>query len=278
MAELLLGKPVADKLFKEITEQSDKYSPTLAIVRAGDDEGSKFYQSALNKKCLEVGIAVKNCEFGPDVSEDELTGAIEDCNNDSSISGILLMQPLPKHIDVDKITESIAQGKDVDCITSKNSAKLYLNKDITFTPSTAKSCVEILKYYGIDLSGKNVVVVGRSLVIGKPVSLMLSSMDATVTIAHSKTKDLPLVTKSADIVIFATGRAKAYGKDFVSEGQIVLDVGTNAGEDGKIVGDVNFDEVEPIVKAITPVPRGVGSSTTAVTLYSVLEAAKSQLK
>lgn len=278
MAKLLLGKPVADKLFEEIALTAKNLSPTLAIIRVGDDDGSKYYQDALNKKCLEVNIAVDNFNLDASISEQELIDVVISCNEDARISGILLMQPLPSHISADKVTDAIAPNKDIDCITRENVAKLYLNKDVVFTPSTAKSCIEILKHYDIDVRGKNIVVVGRSLVIGKPVSLMLSAMDATVTIAHSKTKDLPSVTRNADIVIFATGRAKAYGADFVKAGQIIVDVGTNADENGKIVGDVNFDEVEPIVEAITPVPRGVGSATTAITLHSIVEAAKIAIK
>lgn len=278
MAKLLKGKPVADRLFEEIQAEAEKYDPTLAIVRVGDDDGSKFYQGALNRKCEDVGVTVRNVEFEESISEGKLIEAIRELNEDASISGILLMEPLPSHICGENVTDVIAPKKDVDCITAKNVSKLYLNREAVFSPSTARSCIEILKFYDIDLTGKNVVVVGRSLVIGKPVSLMLSDRNATVTIAHSKTKDLPSLTKSADIVIFATGRANAYGTDYVSPGQIIIDVGTNTGEDGKITGDVDFDAVEPIVDAITPVPGGVGSSTTAVTLYSVLEAAKIALK
>ena len=270
MANLLLGKPVADSIYAEIDKKD--FTPCLCLFRVGDDEASISYENMLEKKANEHDIAVVKKHLSEDISEAEFLDELDLINNDDSVHGILVFQPLPAQIYLDSLKSKINPKKDIDCISFANAAKIYSGDRAVFVPATAQSVLEILDYYGIDVSGKNVTVVGRSDVIGKPLSLLLMHRNATVTIAHSKTNNLQDVTKQADVVVLATGRAKAYDKNYFSEGQVVIDVGTNVDESGKLVGDVDFEEVEPLASAITPVPRGVGSVTTSVMLRSVCKA------
>ena len=206
-----------------------------------------------------------------DVTQEALLAAINDLNEDDAVHGVLMFRPLPKHLNENEACEALAPEKDVDGITRGSMASIYSGKGAGFAPCTAESCIEILKYNNVEMSGKRAVVIGRSLVIGKPVAMLLMANNATVTVCHSRTKDMPSVVKEADIVIACLGRAEMITADYFTPGQIVLDVGINWSEEkNKLVGDVAFDVVEPIVDAITPVPCGVGSGTTAVTSWRLL--------
>ena len=272
MTKFLLGKPVADAIYREIDEKTT--DSCLALVRVGDDPSSAAYEKMLSKKAEEHGVKVAKHHFEEDVEEMEFFVALEKINMDESVHGILVFQPLPKQIHKKALLKIMPPSKDIDCITGVNAAKIYSNEDVKFVPATAQSVLEILDFYEIDVAGKNVVIVGRSEVVGKPLALLLLHRNATVTIAHSHTQNLNELTKRADVVVLATGRAYAYGKTYFSPGQTVIDVGTSVDEDGSLMGDVDFNEVEPFVDAITPVPKGVGSVTTSVLLRAVCRAAE----
>lgn len=272
MAKLLLGKPVADAIYQQIDSKTTK--PCLALIRVGDEPASVSYENMIVKKAVEHNIDVKQCHMDVNVSDDDFFEEIDEVTADDKVDAFLIFQPLPDQIDVGLFKKFLSPEKDIDCLTERASSGVYSLKNPKFVPATAQSVVEILDFYDIDVAGKNVVIVGRSDVVGKPLSMLLLNRDATVTIAHSNTRDLSDLTKRADVVVLATGRAKAYGADYFSEGQFVIDVGTNVDEDGNLVGDVDFDAVEPIVGAITPVPRGVGSVTTSVLLRAVCRAAR----
>lgn len=278
VAKILLGKPVADAIYADIDSRVNKMcekgiSPCLCLVRIGSDPASQSYENSLVKKAEEHGIVVKRFDY-EELTQPQFEDLINKINDDDSIHGCLVFQPLPDFLDARVLQSSLDSGKDIDCITDTNSAKIYSNSDCVFVPATAQSCLEILDYYGFDVTGKNVVIAGRSLVVGRPLSMLLLHRHATVTITHSKTENLEKTMKDADIVVLATGRAKAFTPEFFSEGQVVIDVATNVGADGKLTGDADFESVEPIVGAITPVPRGVGSVTTSVMLKFVCCAAE----
>ena len=211
--------------------------------------------------------------FDEKVSQEELLACIDRINRDDKIHGVLLLRPLPRHLDASVIENAVAAEKDVDCMTDLSISGVFSGRNIGYPPCTAQACIEILDHYGIDCTGKKAVVVGRSLVVGKPVSMMLLQKNATVTICHTRTKDLSSVTKEADILIVAAGRAGVIGAEHVREGQIVIDVGINTDENGKLCGDVKFSEAEKIAGYITPVPGGVGSVTTSVLVRHVVDAA-----
>lgn len=279
MAELLLGKPVADAIYAKVDSavenlKQNGIEPKLALVLVGDDPASESYEKSLVKKAEEHGIKTALYNLEQTITQKDFEATIDSLNNDESIHGCLFFLPLPHHLDVHALQTKLDPAKDIDCITEVNSSKVYSNADPLFVPATAQSCLEILDYYGIDVEGRHVVVAGRSLVIGRPVSVMLLHKNATVTMTHSKSKKLKNLTSSADIVILATGRSNAFGKSYFSPGQVVIDVATNVDGDGKLTGDVDFDEVEQIVDKITPVPRGVGSVTTSVMLQFVCSAAE----
>lgn len=272
MAKLLLGKPVADAIYQQI--DSKKNDATLALIRVGDDPASVSYENMLVKKANEHNIDVRQCHLDANVSDDDFFEEIDHVSSSDEVSGFIIFQPLPSQIDVSLLKKFLSAEKDIDCVSERGSAAVYVSKNPKFAPATALSVVEILNFYEIDVAGKNVVIVGRSEVVGKPLSMLLLNKNATVTIAHSHTCDLCEITKRADVVVLATGRAKAYGADYFSEGQVVIDVGTNVDDDGNLVGDVDFETVEPVVGAITPVPRGVGSVTTSVLLRAVCRASQ----
>ena len=238
---------------QELARQS--VIPTLSIVRVGNRDDDIAYERSAVKRCESVGIAVILLTLNENITQDQLQMEIESINRNPNIHGCLLFRPLPPHLNDKEIRKHLLTSKDVDGITDGSMAAVYSNSDCGYVPCTAQSCMELLDYYGIDLSGKHVVVVGRSLVIGKPVAMLLLSRNATVTICHTKTKDLAEICKSADILIAAAGRAKMITKDFVSPGQIVVDVGINTDENGALCGDVDFESVESIVAFISPVPK-----------------------
>lgn len=269
MADILKGaavsKHIKEKLAEKIKELEVRgRKPKLAIMRIGEKPDDISYQNSANKSLSSIGIEVVNYNLPGDIETSRVLDAINEINMDESISGALLLRPFPKHLDDILIRNSLFVSKDMDGITDMSMAAIYSGLSYSSLPCTAEACIEMLDYYGIELKGKNCVIIGRSLVIGKPVALRLLSRDATVTICHSKTENLREVCKRADIVIAAIGRPEFVDASFLREGQIVLDVGINVDEDGKLVGDVKFDEASEIVSALSPVPGGIGSVTTAV--------------
>ena len=279
MAKLLKGAEVVLALNERIRTGADALKergviPTLAVVRVGERADDIAYERGILKRAEGVGITVRQILLPETVSESELLDAVRQINEDASIHGCLIFRPLPKGIDDEKIRAALLPEKDVDGITDGSLAGVFAGTKRGFPPCTAAACMEILDYYGIETVGKKAVVIGRSLVIGKPVAMMLLQKHATVTICHTRTQNMPEVTRQADILIVAAGRAGVVGADYVSAGQTVLDVGINFTAEGKMVGDVDFDAVEPIVEAITPVPGGVGTVTTSVLMAHVVEAAE----
>lgn len=280
MATLLKGKPVADALTEEVASRVSALReagivPTLAIVRVGAREDDLSYERGALKRCASVGIEVRTFALDPDCSQEELLAVIEQVNEDDSIHGCLMFRPLPKTLDEAAACDALDPAKDVDGITVGSLYGVFSGQSIGFPPCTAEACVRLIEHYGYDLKGADVVVIGRSLVIGKPVAMMLMGRHATVTIAHTKTRDLPEKCKGADLVVVAAGHIGTLGADAVHEGLAVVDVGINFDEArGKLVGDADFDAIEPLVDAITPVPGGVGSVTTAVLAEHVTQAAE----
>ncbi len=279
MAQLLKGAEVVSALNETIQADvaallSRGVTPTLAILRVGDKPDDLAYERGAMKRAETVGVAIRQIALPQTVSQEELLAEIEKINLDESIHGCLMLRPLPKHIDDLRAREALLPDKDIDGITEGSLAGVFTGTKRGFPPCTAQACMEILNHYKIDLAGKNAVVIGRSLVIGKPVAMMLLGQNATVTICHTKTKDMPALTIRADILIVAAGKPGVVGAEYVSAGQIVLDVGINFDASGKMTGDVDFAAVEPIVGAITPVPGGVGTVTTSVLMAHVVEAAK----
>ena len=282
MSQLLLGKPAADALDIDTSARAAALKeagvcPMLAILRVGEREDDLAYERGALKRAEKNGIAVKQVVLPSACSQKELMSEIDKLNNDDTVHGVLMFRPLPKTLDEETACEALAPEKDVDGITRGSMATAYAGMGSGYAPCTAESCIEILRYYNIETSGKNVAVIGRSQVIGKPVALLLmqKSCNATVTVCHSRTADMADITRRADIIIAAMGRAETITSEYCSEGQTVLDVGINWSEaKQKLVGDVDFENVESLVGAITPVPRGVGSVTTAVLCRHVIEAAE----
>lgn len=278
MADLLLGKPVGDALSEKTAALAEELTakgiqPTLAIVRVGERPDDLSYERGACKRAEALGIAVRKFLLPEDASQDDVLAAIAQVNDDASIHGCLMFRPLPKGIDEAAVCNALDPAKDVDGITAGSLAGVFMDTGVGFPPCTAQACVEILDHYGFDVEGKSVAVVGRSLVIGKPVAMMLLARNATVTLCHSRSRELPTICREADIVVYATGRPRAYSLEHFSGGQTVLDVGINVDEEGNLCGDVDFAAAESVVGAITPVPRGVGSATTAVLMRHVVEAA-----
>lgn len=283
MATLLKGAEVVSALNESIRSEvaalvSRGVAPTLAILRVGEKPDDLAYERGAVKRAETVGVAVRSIALPETVSQETLLAEIARINADDRIHGCLMLRPLPKHLDDELCRAALLPEKDIDGITEGSLTGVFTGTKRGFPPCTAQACMEILKHYGIDPAGKRAVVVGRSLVIGKPVAMMLLQQNATVTICHTKTADMPAETKRAEILVVAAGRAGVVGAEYVSAGQIVLDVGINFDEAGKMAGDVDFAAVEPIVGAITPVPGGVGTVTTSVLMAHVAEAAKRALE
>ncbi len=278
MAKQLLGKEVTAALNERIRAQAAALEekgirPTLCIIRVGENESDISYEKGATKRCETLGVNCEKILLPADVTQEALLKVIDDVNQNDSIHGVLMLRPLPKHLDQNLIENALDPAKDVDSMTDGSMAGVFTGKDVGFPPCTPQACMEILDHYGIDCTGRKAVVVGRSLVVGKPAAMMLLKKNATVTICHTRTADMPSVTRDADILIVAAGRAGVVGADYVKPGQIVIDVGINVNAEGKLCGDVDYDAVEPIVEAITPVPGGVGSVTTSVLVGHVVEAA-----
>ncbi len=290
MAKLLLGKEVTDALNADLQNRTAALrekgvEPTLAIVRVGEDASDLSYEKGAMKRAELVGVKVVNYILPADASKEAVLAVIDEINANDAIHGVLMFRPLPKHLKADQneICNRLDPRKDMDCMTHLSNAGVFEGlSDLGYAPCTPAACMEILDFYGIDCKGKNAVVIGRSLVVGKPAAMMLMGKNATVTVCHTKTVNTAEICRNADIIVSAAGVLNSLTKDFVRPGQVVIDVSINwdankpnaRGGLGGIAGDAQFSEVEPIVEAITPVPGGVGSVTTSVLLKHVVEAAE----
>ena len=280
MATILKGADVVDamkaKMLADVAELNAKgVTPTLAILRVGERPDDISYEKGATKRCETVGVAIKNVVLPADATQEDMLKSVEMLNNDASVHGVLLFLPMPKHIDEKAIRAALAPEKDVDGITDGSMAGVFTGNGKGYPPCTAQACMEILDFFKVDCTGKRAAVVGRSLVVGRPAAIMLQQRNATVTMCHTKTVDMPSVVRNAEIVIVAAGKMRAINKDYFSPGQVVVDVGINWDDvANKLAGDVDFDEAEPIVGAITPVPGGVGTVTTSVLVSHVVAAAK----
>ena len=279
MAEKLRGAPVAAAMNEKTAAavarlKSRGVVPALAVLRVGGKPDDIAYEQSAEKRCTALGIAVRRVTLPEDASQESLMEAIRRLNGDGAIHGILLLRPLPKGLDEKAACAAIAPEKDVDGVTAASLAAVFAGGE-GFPPCTARSCMEILRYYGVPTAGKRAVVLGRSLVIGRPVAALLLQADATVTVCHSRTADVPSVCRAADILVAATGRPESVGRDCLTEGQTVLDVGMSWSEEKqKLCGDVAPEAAEEKSAAYTPVPGGVGTVTAAVLAAQTAEAAE----
>ena len=279
-ANILYGKEVSENIENEILSKvahlnAQNISPTIAILRIGENPADLAYENAVMKRASKLGINTKQFTLAPDVAQAEVLECIDQINMDDNIHGALIFRPLPKGLDDNLIRNRLAVSKDLDAITDEALAHVFTGKAENY-PCTAMACLELLKHYKIPLSGRVVLVIGRSLVIGKPVSMLMQRENATVIMAHSKTsaEQLKKLSADSDVVIVATGKADTFGREYAQVGQTIIDIGMNRTEDGRLVGDVSFDEIVDVVDAITPVPKGVGSITTACLLKQLVEAAQ----
>ena len=283
MAQILKGAPVVAAMNEANAARcaalkEKGITPTLAVVRVGAREDDLSYERGVMTRCGKVGVEVKQYLLPADAAQDDLLKVIAEINADDAIHGCLLFRPLPRQFDDRTVRAALAPEKDIDGITDGSLAGVFTNTAIGYPPCTAQACLEILKYYSIPLSGRRAVVVGRSLVVGKPAAMMLDRENATVTICNSRTQDLPALCREADVLVVAMGRMGAIGGDCLRAGQVVVDVGIHVNEEGRLCGDVRFAEAEPVVDAITPVPGGVGTVTTSVLVGHVVEAAEKTLE
>lgn len=274
MAKIIDGKAISATIKDELKEQVAAYKEqgieiTLAVVKVGNDPASAVYVRNKEKACEYVGITSRTLALPEETTEEELLSVVDDLNNDNTVNGILVQLPLPKHIDESKILLAIDSNKDVDGFHPVNVGKMVIGED-TFLPCTPAGIIEMLKRSDIEMEGKECVVIGRSNIVGKPMSMLMLKENATVTITHSRTKDLKEVTKRADILIAAIGKAKFVTADYVKDGAVIIDVGMDRDENGKLCGDVDFASVENKVSAITPVPGGVGPMTVTMLLVNCL--------
>ncbi len=280
MAKIIDGKVISQAVKDEVAAEvavlkSKGVTPGLAVIIVGDDPASRVYVNNKKKACEQLGMYSAEYTMPADTTEEELLSLIKDLNCDSQINGILCQLPLPKHLNEELVINTIIPEKDVDAFHPQNVGKIMLG-DYDFLPCTPAGIMEMLKYENIDITGKNCVVIGRSNIVGKPMAMLLLHKNATVTICHSKTQDLAGVCRQADVLVAAVGRANFVTADMVKEGAVVIDVGINRLENGKLCGDVNFAEVEPKASYITPVPGGVGPMTIATLMKNTLTAAKRQ--
>ena len=288
MAKRLLGKEVNEALVASLQTRTAALkekgiTPCLGIIRLGENPSDLSYEKGATKRAEEVGVAVKNYILPENATKEEVLAVIDEVNADASVHGVLMFRPLPKHLkaDQDEICNRLAPCKDVDSMTHMSNAGVFEGQDLGYAPCTPAACMEILDHYGIDCKGKNAVVIGRSLVVGKPAAMMLMAKNATVTVCHTRTVNTAEICRNADIIVSAAGVLNSLTRDFVREGQIVIDVSMNWNPEkittkgkGGMSGDAVFEEVEPIVEAITPVPGGVGAVTTSVLMKHVVEAAE----
>lgn len=280
MATIIEGKKLAKKIRGNLKIECEELKkqgiyPKLAVIMVGNNPASKVYVKSKSKACDEIGIAYEEHLLDEKISQQELNDLIQKLNQTKEINGILLQSPLPEHLDINQAFKAISYRKDVDGFTPSSVGKLVMGGD-TFISCTPYGVMKMFEEYKIDLTGKNVVIIGRSNIVGKPLSQCCLAKNATVTICHSRTKDLKEHTKRADILIAAIGKANFVTKDMVKEGAVVIDVGINRNEEGKIIGDVDFEKVEKVASYITPVPGGVGPMTIAMLMNNVIKAAKEQ--
>lgn len=278
MAILIDGKLTSTNIREEIRKEAEILTrkgtkPGLAVIIAGDDPASKIYVRNKKKACEEVGFYSEEYALPGDITEDELSSLIDRLNADDKIHGILVQSPLPRHLDEKKIVARILPEKDVDAFSEENVGKITLGTP-RFLPCTPAGIMELLKRYNIETCGKHAVVIGRSNIVGKPMALLLLEANCTVTICHSRTDDLAKYTRSADILVAAVGKSRLISGDMIKEGAVVIDVGMNRDENGKLTGDVAFDECERKASYITPVPGGVGPMTITMLLKNTLVSAK----
>ena len=282
MEKILLGRPVAEGIRQKILPLAQRLAEggnaaALCIVRVGEQPGALAYERSARKTCEALGIRVSERSLPEQSDTETLLALLDEINADPSIHGCLLLRPLPKHMDENAACERIAPEKDVDGVTSRSVSRVFSGVDEGFPPCTAQACLEMLDYYGVPLVGTDAVVIGRSLVVGRPAAALLTGRDATVTICHRRTRDLAEKCRRAEVLIVAAGSMAMVDERFVREGQIILDVGTSMDGNGKLRGDVDFDAVLPLAAAVSPVPGGVGAVTTMVLAKHVLEAALRQL-
>ena len=281
MAEIINGKLVSQIVRENIAEEVASFkkahgkAPGLAVIVVGDDPASAVYVRNKHKACLDVGMISYQIEFDKETKEETLLEKIDELNLDPSVNGILVQLPLPAHISEEKVINRISPSKDVDAFHPVNVGKIMIG-NYDFLPCTPAGIIELLLHYNIEISGKSCAVIGRSNIVGKPMALLLTEKNGTVTLCHSRTKDLSSVTKAADIVVVAIGKPEFLTADMVRDGAVVIDVGINRLDNGKLVGDVKFDEVEKKASFITPVPGGVGPMTITMLLKNTLTAAKKQ--
>ena len=283
MAELLYGAPAAKALKEQmkakIAELSERgIVPCIAVLRAGNDESQLSYERGLGKTFGALGMRLESIQLPEDVSREALCAAIDEINRDEQIHGCLILRPLPGGLETQALLDRLSPEKDVDGITSASLAKLLTGQGPGYAPCTAAACLRLLDYYQVPLHGSRAVVIGRSLVVGKPLSLLLTGRDATVTLCHSRTQKLPEICREAELLICAVGHAGLVDENYVNPSQTIIDVGINVGEDGKLCGDVDFASVEPLVAALSPVPGGLGGVTSAVLAEHVVRAAVEQNK
>lgn len=280
MAIIIDGKKLAKRIREELKVECEELkkqgiNPKLAVIMVGDNPASKVYVKNKSKACDQIGIAYEEHLLEETITQKDLNELIQQLNNRKEVNGILLQSPLPRHLDINQAFKTISYRKDVDGFTPSSVGKLVMGGD-TFISCTPYGVIKMFEEYNIDLTGKNVVILGRSNIVGKPLSQCCLAKNATVTICHSRTTDLKEHTKRADILIAAIGKANFVTKDMVKEGAVVIDVGINRNEEGKLVGDVDFENVEKIASYITPVPGGVGPMTIAMLMNNVIKAAKEQ--
>ncbi|OFF54168.1 bifunctional methylenetetrahydrofolate dehydrogenase/methenyltetrahydrofolate cyclohydrolase [Listeria monocytogenes] len=278
MGEIIDGKKLAKEIQEKVTREvaelvKEGKKPGLAVVLVGDNQASRTYVRNKQKRTEEAGMKSVLIELPENVTEEKLLSVVEELNEDKTIHGILVQLPLPEHISEEKVIDTISYDKDVDGFHPVNVGNLFIGKD-SFVPCTPAGIIELIKSTGTQIEGKRAVVIGRSNIVGKPVAQLLLNENATVTIAHSRTKDLPQVAKEADILVVATGLAKFVKKDYIKPGSIVIDVGMDRDENNKLCGDVDFDDVVEEAGFITPVPGGVGPMTITMLLANTLKAAK----
>lgn len=274
--ETLKGLPVANAINEKIAKTMETWNgakPHLAIIRVGEKPDDMSYERGALKKMEKVGFECTAFTFPADIDNETFQKEFDSINNNDDIDGILLLRPLPKHLDEETVVNRINPVKDLDGISKINLAKVFSGDETGFAPCTAEAVIEMLDYAGVDLTGKRVTVVGRSLVIGKPVAMLLLKKNATVTITHTRTVDMPKTCQNAEVLIAAAGVAKMIDKSYVSDGAVVIDVGINVDEDGNLCGDVKFDDIADTASVATPVPGGVGSVTTSVLAKHLLKAA-----
>ena len=275
MATIIKGKELAQKIRLELKEEVAKLKvkPKLAVIMVGNDKASEVYVRNKSKACDEIGIGFEEFLLEENTTREKLLALIQKLNERKDIHGILLQSPIPKHLDIREAFNTIDYRKDVDGFHPINVGKLSIGEDC-FVSCTPAGVMKMLEEYGIDLEGKNAVVIGRSNIVGKPLVQCLLNKNATVTVCHSKTKDIKEIASKADVLIAALGKPKFVTSDMVKQGAVVIDVGINRTEEGKLVGDVDFEAVEPLSSYITPVPGGVGPMTIAILMANVVKAAK----